>query len=102
MFSPKTCEVCKAYDMTDWRGDWIPDEFPYHTHMAVNAIKANVHINCRCVLRWAGRTEEIYKSSLGFDVSKMWQVSKPELERLSPSQLGFALEFLRDPYKLKR
>jgi len=102
MFSPKTCEVCKAYDMTDWRGDWIPDEFPYHTHMAVNAIKANVHINCRCVLRWAGRTEEIYKSPLGFDVSKMWQVSKPELERLSPSQLGFALEFLRDPYKLKR
>jgi len=99
MTSPKTCELCKALDMTDWRGDWIPTAFPYHIHERVNAIKAMVHINCRCRLRWAGRTEQIYETPLGFDVKQMWHISKAELERLTPRQLGFALEFMRNPWK---
>jgi len=86
--------------MTDWRGDWIPDVFPYHTHMAINAIRAKVHPNCRCVLRWAGRTKEIYKTPLGFDVQEMWQISKAELKLLTSQQLGYALKFLRNPLKV--
>jgi len=85
--------------MTDWRGDWIPGMFPYHEHMDVNAIHANVHPNCRCVLRWAGRAKEIYKTPLGFDVKQMWQISKNELKQLTSEQIGFALRFLRNPFK---
>jgi hypothetical protein len=101
MTSPKTCELCQLYDMTDWRGDWVPDVFPYHTHMAVNAIKAMVHPNCRCVLRWAGRTQQLYETPLGLDIKQLWQVPKGELEQLSSQQLGFALEFIRNPWKVK-
>ena len=102
MTSPKTCALCQMLDMTDWRGDWIAGAFPYHVHERVNAIKALVHPNCRCRLRWAGRAREIYESPLGFDALQTWQVSKPELDRLTPNQLGFALEFLRNPFKLER
>lgn len=98
MTSPKTCEVCKALDLTDWRGDWIPDKFPYHTHQSVNAVRAMVHPNCRCRLRWAGRAKEIYQTPLGLQVREVWRPTEKELEQLSPSQLETILSFLRSPW----
>ncbi|MCJ7767863.1 hypothetical protein MUP79_05695 [Candidatus Bathyarchaeota archaeon] len=99
MSSPKTCELCQLLDMSDYRGDWIDFEFPYHTHMAVNAIRAMVHPNCRCVLRWAGRMEEIHTHPLGLETKRFWNPSKQELERMTTPQFNFALRFLRNPWK---
>lgn len=99
MTSPKTCEVCKALDLTDWRGDWVPTQFPYHTHQAVNAIRAMVHPHCRCRLRWAGRTERVYEAPLG-EIGEVWKPSEKELEKLSPSQLKMIYKFLRSPLEV--
>ena len=102
MTSPKTCEVCKVLDMRDYRGDWIPARFPYHVHMKVNRIKANVHRYCRCVLVWAGRAKAVYNSPFGLldptEVSEVWKPTMKELERLTPSQLQYIVNFLRSPY----
>jgi len=63
--SPRTCQVCIALDGTHYRGDEIDLAFPFHLHMRVNAIKALVHPNCRCVLRWAGRTIDVMQAPYG-------------------------------------
>ena len=98
--SPKTCEVCLALHLTDWRGDWIPSRFPDHTHQSVNVIRAMVHPNCRCRLRWAGRTETVEEAPLGaYGLKEVWRPTEKELEKLSPSQLEFILKFLREPWK---
>ena len=103
MTSPKTCPVCKALNLRDYRGDWIPARFPYHKHMRVNAIKANVHQHCRCVLRWAGRAKAIYMSPFGLlsptEVSQVWKPTPEELKRLTPSQIKFIFQFLRSPLR---
>lgn len=103
MTSPKTCEICKVLDRRTYRGDWIPERFPFHIHRSVNAIKAMVHLHCRCILRWAGRAEGIYASPTGIlppeQIAEMWYPSEKELERLSPSQLKAIFEFLREPYR---
>lgn len=63
--SPRTCQVCIALDGTHYRGDEIDAAFPFHIHMRVNAVKAMVHPNCRCVLRWAGRTIDVMQAPYG-------------------------------------
>lgn len=104
MTSPKTCPVCKALDLHDYRGDWIPTIFPYHRHMRVNRIKASVHPNCRCVLIWAGRAKAIYLSPFGLltpeEVGELWKPDPKELENLTPSQLEYIFEFIRNPLQL--
>ena len=103
MTSPKTCELCKVLDMRDYRGDWIPRRFPYHIHKRVNMIKAKVHRWCRCRLQYAGRTKRIYSSPFGFltpeEVAKVWKPTAKELEKLTPSQLQYIINFLRSPYR---
>jgi hypothetical protein len=98
--SPKTCEVCLALHLTDWRGDWVLTQFPDHTHQAVNVIRAVVHPNCRCRLRWAGRSEGVYEAPLGeVGLKEVWRPSAKELEKLSPSQLKMIYKFLREPLR---
>jgi len=87
--SPRTCPVCLGLHGTVYRGDEVLQAFPYHVHMQVNAIKARVHPNCRCVLRWAGRSKDVLSSPLGL----VKHHEKPQLPRklrepkkLSPSQ----------------
>lgn len=96
--SPKTCELCKALNLTDWRGDWIPKKFPYHRHVRINMIKASLHKHCRCRLHWVGRSDVIYNAPHGY--SKIWRPTGKELERLSPSQLEYIMQFLRGPWTL--
>jgi hypothetical protein len=43
--------------------------------------------------------EEIHTHPLGLETRRFWNPSKPELERMTPEQLNFALRFLRDPWK---
>lgn len=50
-----TCPTCLNLNQQIFRGDEIPDAFPYHTHDLPNRIRARVHPHCRCVLRWVGR-----------------------------------------------
>lgn len=99
MTSPRTCEVCQALNLSDWRGDWIPSKFTYHTHESVNVIRAMVHPNCRCRLRWAGRANRVYGTPLGLGERETWQPSEQELAKLTPSQLQYILKFLREPWK---
>jgi hypothetical protein len=84
--------------MTDWRGDWISAAFPYHEHRSADLIKANVHPNCRCYLRYAGNFEEYYNDALETKLLKTWHLSKRELDSLTVEQLNYALKFLRNPY----
>jgi len=88
--SPKTCEICKALDGTVYRGDGIAAAFPYHIHMAVNAIKALVHPHCRCRLRWVGRTEKVQVRHIltrrDDRERKRPQLPKKQRGLLSPSQ----------------
>lgn len=90
-------------DLRDYRGDWIPTVFPYHWHVALNKIRASVHPNCRCLLRWAGRAEGIYDSPFGFlsreEVGELWKPEQKELEKLTPSQLEYILHFSRNPWR---
>jgi len=69
MTSPKTCPICKELDGRHYRGDRIATEFPYHIIMAVNRVKAHAHMprddNCRCVLIWLFRTEEVHEVYTG-------------------------------------
>lgn len=44
--SPITCELCQALHLQMFRGDRVPDIFPYHTHQKINAIRAKVHPHC--------------------------------------------------------
>lgn len=103
--SPKTCPVCKALDGMMYRGDRIPTLFPYHTHMAVNKIRAKVHPNCRCILHWVGRTEEPETQPHRFyemtpeEAWERWAPSKEELLKLTPSQFKMIMKFLRTPWK---
>lgn len=103
MTSPKTCPVCKALDMMRYRGDQIPTVFPYHTHMAINKIRAWVHPNCRCVLHWVGRTEVPEKVPHWWltpeQAWELWTPSKEELKRLTPSQFKTVMRFLRSPWR---
>ena len=103
MTSPKTCQLCKVLHLRDYRGDWIPARFPYHTHQKINVIRAQVHRHCRCRLRWAGRGEQIYNSPFGLltpdEVAKVWKPTAKELEKLTPSQLQYIINFLRSPYR---
>lgn len=87
--SPKTCPVCIGLDGTHYRGDEIESAFPYHVYMRVNAIKAKVHLHCRCVLRWAGRSEDVLAAPIGLRKKpEKPQLRKEEREpkKLSPSQ----------------
>ena len=77
MTSPKTCILCMALDGTHYRGDELYMAFPYHEIMHVNAIKAMVHPNCRCVLRWAGRSEDLLTSPYGLKAKP----DKPEIPK---------------------
>lgn len=76
--SPVTCPLCLSLHGSHYRGDAIDFAFPYHMHMHVNAIKARAHEprdrNCRCVLRWAGRTKDILQNPYG--VSRSPKVPK--------------------------
>lgn len=103
MTSPKTCIVCKLLNLTDWRGDWVPDKFPYHRHVKVNRIRASVHQHCRCLLCWAGRAEGIYDSPFGLltpeEVGELWMPEQKELEQLTPSQLEYLFRFIRNPWR---
>jgi len=85
--SPNTCELCQALDGTHYRGDELELAFPWHVPMRVNAIRAMVHVNCRCVLRWAGASIDVLASPYGMKQ----KVDRPETpEDLSPSQqFGF-------------
>lgn len=100
--SPKTCPVCLGLHLMQYRGDRVLVLFPRHTHMAINAIRAWVHPHCRCVLRFAGREEEVRDSPLGLlspeEAKEIWYPSPKELERLSPSQFALIRKFLRDPW----
>lgn len=85
--SPKTCLVCIALDGTHYRGDEIELAFPYHVHMRVNAVKAMVHPHCRCVLRWAGRTEDVMTAPYGIRrPRKKAVIPKRVKPKLSPDQ----------------
>lgn len=101
--SPKTCELCGALHLQMFRGDRVPDIFPYHTHMKINAIRAKVHPRCRCVLRWAGRTEKPYNTPLGIllpeEEREIRLPSEEELEQLGPGQLQQLLEMLESPWE---
>jgi hypothetical protein len=101
--SPKTCDLCKALDLQMFRGDRVPDIFPYHTHRYINVIRAKVHQNCRCRLIWAGRTEKSYNTPLGIllpEESRAIRLPEDEaLEQLDPSQLQQLLAMLESPWE---
>ena len=67
--SPKTCNLCINLNGTHYRGDELYLAFPYHIQIRADAIKANAHMprdpHCRCILRWAGRTEDILQNPYG-------------------------------------
>lgn len=84
--SPKTCPLCLSLHMTQYRGDRIDEAFPYHIHMRVNAIKAYVHPNCRCVLRWAGSTVGVWKVPMG------WLKHRPKLPKIPKTVAGRPVE----------
>ena len=99
--SPRTCPVCLALDGTHYRGDDLDSAFPYHIHLRVNAIRPMVHPNCRCMLRWAGRTEQILNAPYGLKKKKSEQ---PEVE-LTPKQrlqVNKFISFARETYADKR
>ena len=102
--SPKTCPLCQSLNTQMFRGDVVPYVFPYHTHQAVNAIRAMVHPHCRCRLRWAGRTEKTYNTPLGIllpeEARNVRFPSNKLLEQLYPSQLQQLIEILRSPWEL--
>jgi len=98
--SPRTCPVCIGLDGTHYRGDEVPLAFPYHMLLRVNVIKPMVHPNCRCLLRWAGRSEDVLEAPYGMRNPKL---EKPELPRgglagrrlqpLEPEQLSPSQHF---------
>jgi len=98
--SPKTCPVCKALDGRNYRGDRIPTIFPYHTHQAINVIRAKVHPNCRCRLRWLFRTEVIRLCPMGLlTPAEEWEIQQrahmKEMKVLTPSQRKMVMPFLQ-------
>jgi hypothetical protein len=101
--SPITCELCQALHLQMFRGDRVPEIFPYHTHQKINAIRAKVHPHCRCILRWAGRTEKSYNTPLGILLpEEEREIRLPEdkfLEQLGPSQLQQLWEMLESPWE---
>ena len=86
--SPKTCSLCLTLHGHQFRGDGLDYMFPYHIHLRVNAIKAMVHPNCRCILRWAGRTEEPTTHAIvgGFTTRKIKDL--PEEAKVRAGQLS--------------
>lgn len=101
--SAKTCELCQVMSGQSFRGDVIPYVFPYHTHQAINVIRAKVHLNCRCRLRWAGRMGKIYNTPLGIsnpdEAREIYFPSEKQLQTLSPSQFEQLLGFLQSPWE---
>jgi hypothetical protein len=87
-----------------FRGDVVPYVFMYHTHQAVNAIRAVVHPNCRCRLRWTGRTEKAYNTPLGIllpeESREVRFPTEKQLAELSPSLLEELLMILESPWEL--
>ena len=104
--SPKTCPICLSLNGSNYRGDEVDNAFPYHIHRTVADIKTLVHPHCRCVLRWAGRTEDVLKVPYGFITRKVRHPTIPkELQgQLSPSQLRLRkqiVKYARETYKRK-
>lgn len=86
--SPKTCPLCLTLHGHQFRGDGLNMAFPYHIHLRVNAIKAMVHPHCRCVLRWAGRTEQIYKTAVVGGLAKRKVKSLPQKQKVKAGRLS--------------
>ena len=105
--SPRTCQVCIALDGTHYRGDEIDLAFPFHLHMRVNAIKALVHPNCRCVLRWTGRTKDVLTQPYGLldRGPKRAKIDVKTLKKMKRSDLqGWwrVARFARETFKGKK
>ena len=86
--SPRTCKVCQALDGTHYRGDELDHAFPHHYHRTVNSIHPLVHPNCRCRLKWAGRSTDVLTYPIGKKPrTHGWPTVKKELVyKMSPSQ----------------
>jgi len=113
--SPKTCTLCLSLHTTHYRGDELDNAFPYHVHRHVNAIKANAHMprdrHCRCMLRWAGRTELVRPNPYVRDrPPKVPEIPKtvarrPVEDRLTPDLMRMRkriVKHARESYRRKR
>ena len=108
--SGKTCPTCLGLHMTHYRGDEVPDAFPYHTHMRVNRLRAKVHPHCRCVLAWTGRTKTVMKNPYGVSKREAKKAVLPDKVAgrdvvLSPSQRRLykrTSKFARETFRGKK
>jgi len=55
----RECPICRHFEHTVHRGDWIPHRFPAYTVVSATRVDANVHELCRCFLEWSDSAETI-------------------------------------------
>lgn len=46
----RTCPVCMGKDGNEYNGAYLRTGFPYHVVDNDDTVRANTHINCRCIL----------------------------------------------------
>lgn len=61
----RVCPLCRGYEHTVHRGDYIPGRFPNYESIDITHIDPNTHVGtqfkgeCRCILEWADFAETI-------------------------------------------
>lgn len=53
------CPICRGFEHTVHRGDWVPRRFPDRTVISSTMVAANLHQRCRCILEWSDSAEKI-------------------------------------------
>lgn len=61
----RVCPLCRGYEHTVHRGDYIPNRFPHYQGIDITHIYPNTHVGtpfrgpCRCTLEWVDSAETI-------------------------------------------